>query len=128
MISMTRPSTTSVLSLNHDLGLVQALTPCVDQLVETEYALTETMRQLGHGRIEHLLVRDGIPVVGKDTKMLQYFRGERDPTSLTSLDTKRIRRPHRLHQMLFGKTRQMQAGVLERVEVADGLPVYWTPR
>lgn len=60
-----------------------------------------------------------------DTKILRRVRpGRRD--SLRSATADRAdRRPHEQHQKLLAACRQVGEGTLERIEIADGLPIYW---
>lgn len=96
-----------------------------DHADDDQHRLIRTMRDLCWGRIEHLLIRDGIPRLTQDTKVLRRVRpGRRDAPQLTGAD-QRTRRLHEQHAKLFTACQQVGDGTLERIEVANGLPIFW---
>ena len=84
----------------------------------------QVMRDIGHGRIENLLVRAGAPHISTKTKLLRCFRPDRaggraDSPAIPG-------RNQHLRQLKFlAHCRSVGNGVIEKVEIADGLPVFW---
>jgi hypothetical protein len=89
--------------------------------------LFDVFRDIGHGRAEHLSVTRGTPQITAKTKLFQRFReGRPEPPAKPPLDYSG-RRPHPQHLKFLEHCRLVQDGDIERVEVADGLPMFWSP-
>ena len=84
----------------------------------------QVMRDIGHGRIENLAVRAGAPHLSSKTKLLRCFRPDRMGAPLDRPAAPgRNQHPRQLEFLEHCRT--VGDGVIERVEIADGLPVYW---
>lgn len=84
------------------------------------------IRDIGHGRIEDLGVTRGIPHITPRSKLfLRYRQDHADPPPVPPRDYT-SRKPHPQNVKFLEHCRGMNSGVIERVEVADGLPVHWT--
>lgn len=83
----------------------------------------DAMRDVGWGRIEGALIRSGIPRMTKKTKRLKSFRGNRSDTTDTSCWKHRVL--HAQHHKFFTYCHCVGDGLLPRIEIADGLPIYW---
>jgi hypothetical protein len=83
------------------------------------------MHDLWHGRIEHLPVVGGVPRMVHRTKLLARYRdGCPEPRSRDRPNFLKCR-PHPQHSKLWEDCRKMGEGVICRLEVADGIPIYW---
>ena len=101
--------------------------PAVAQTGNHNPGLLDVMRDLGHGRVEDLLVAGGTPRVTERTKLFRRYRpGRPDPPAAPRVSYVG-RRPHPQHERLLAHCRQVGDGVIGRVEVADGIPVHWSP-
>ena len=84
----------------------------------------QVMRDIGHGRIENLAVRAGVPQLSAQTKLLRCFRLDRMGDPLDPMAAPG--RKHHPRQLEFlAHCRTVGDGVIEKVEVADGLPIHW---
>ena len=90
-----------------------------------EQLVIDAMRDLGWGRIENLPIRGGVPRMTRDTKVLRRVRVGRHDGPRWTTSARRDRKPHQQHQKFLDACRGIGDGVLERIEVADGLPIYW---
>lgn len=90
-----------------------------------EQLLINEMRDLGHGRIEDVPIRNGVPGMNRNTKVMAIRRAGRNETARTLTTMWLHRNPHHQHRTLFAECRRIGTGVLERIEVADGLPIFW---
>ena len=91
-----------------------------------ERLVIDEMYDVGYGRFERVLIRNNVPLITKDTKVLRYFhRGQdRGRSVAPARPNRKLRRQHRKFLLYC---RQIGNGILERVEVCDGLPTYWPP-
>jgi hypothetical protein len=94
-----------------------------EEVIGNEQLFINVMRDLGWGRIENVPVRGGIPKVTKDTKVLRLVRDGRNETALASCW--HHRKLHQQHHNLLADCKRIDDGVLERIEVSDGLPIHW---
>jgi len=97
--------------------------PQKEKVNDHEQLLIDAMRDLGWGRIENVPIRGGIPRMTKDTKVLRLVRVGGSEPALKSCW--HYRKPHQQHQKLFADCKGIGDGGLERIEVSDGLPIYW---
>jgi hypothetical protein len=82
------------------------------------------MRDIGYGRVEDLGVTGGRPHITPATKLFRRIRLDRpDQPPLRADHTNH--RPHAQHEKLLAHCRAIGAGMIRKVEVADGLPVHW---
>ena len=86
--------------------------------------ILEVMRDIGHGRVEDLIVSGGTPQITADTKLFRRVRIDR-PDRAACRDDHRDHRPHPQHEKLLDHCRHIGDGVIAKVEIADGLPVHW---
>ena len=86
------------------------------------------MRQLGFGRIEDLLIEDGLPRINRRTRLLQ--KRKLGPQGLLAPDESASlkhgeHQPHPQHQKFLADCQRMGCGSMRRVEITDGLPIHW---
>src|SRR5687768_9746298 len=85
----------------------------------------DALRELGWGRVEELVVAGGVPVIASGTKLFRRVRPDVVLAAAAAPDLAPNRRPHPRHLELLAYCRSLDGGVIPRVEVADGLPVFW---
>lgn len=86
-------------------------------------SVIDEMRDLGWGRLEHVTIHGGVPRMTKKTKRLKSFRGKHGDTTDTSSWKHRVL--HAQHHKFFTYCHRVGDGLLPRIEIADGLPIYW---
>jgi hypothetical protein len=95
--------------------------------MKAHQVLHNEMRDLWHGRIENLFVVRGLPRITEQTKLFsRYRRGRSDPPRALR-PSYSDRQPHPQHLKLRAHCRNVGDGVIDRIEVADGVPVFWGP-
>jgi hypothetical protein len=113
----------------HPLSASPAMQPATgaSTIGEDARELFDAMRELSHGRMEHVDVTGGVPRLGAKTKLLQLVRRDRKSSSSapTGGGNAPHRQPHGQHPKLLAACRAIGEGVISRIEVADGLPVHW---
>ena len=90
-----------------------------------EQLLIDHMRQLGYGRYEGVPVRNGVARINRDTKVLRPVQYGHEILAHPPKSIWIHRPPHRLHRQLIIACREAVHGLLQRIDVADGLPVHW---
>ena len=94
---------------------------------KTHQALIHEMRLLWHGRIENLFVVHGLPRITEQTKLFSRHRSGRcDPPSAPRPSHSNCK-PHPKHIELLEHCVAVRDGVIDRIEIADGVPVFWGP-
>lgn len=83
------------------------------------------MRELWHGRIEDLLVAAGEPRITRKTKLLARHRGYLCEAPAAGRPAHQNCRPHPQQAKLWEYCRRLGDGVIARIEIADGLPIFW---
>jgi len=102
-------------------GRLRSLHPCQQRLVEL-------MCWIEWGRVEDLLIRSGLPVLGSRERYFRRLRPDqpdapRRPKTSGTVDFK-LRRCQR---QLLECCRRIDHGLIKRIEVSNGLPVFWEP-
>lgn len=100
----------------------------VPKLTAEDVIIIEKMQKLRYGRIENVPIRDGSPVTNDRSRILQSIGMSRTARDHQQKKPWLGRRPHRRHYELIAECRLMVTGVMDWIEVADGLPVSWEPR
>lgn len=91
-----------------------------------ESRILELARALGWGRIERAIITRGLPYADTRSKLLRVYRHGHDEAS-PPISLRPGAKLHSQHQKLLADCRAFQNGVIPRIEVADGLPVFWEP-
>lgn len=95
------------------------------KLTVDDLTVIDRMRRLTFGRIEKLLVRNGHPVIGTDTLVLQLVKDNERRGGAKAALTRRAA-PHARHLAFIEECRTRGYGIVERVDVADGIPINWS--
>ncbi len=92
-------------------------------LSSSEWNLISLMRSVWCGRLSQIPVRDGQPALGppmKVTRLVKLRPGQEPPAPKKVFAREAALRPEVLK--LLTQVRAMKHGVIERLEVCDGLP------
>jgi len=98
------------------------------QLGQDDLRVITVMQILGHGRIENGLVRRGSPVLAGRTRIFQLMKNTKASHRQTPHKPWAARKPHSRHYRFIEACRQVKLGVIEKIDIADGLPMNWKLR
>jgi len=82
------------------------------------------MQRLEHGRIERAYVRRGRPYLSSRTKILKSVGLHKHP-KLNPRKPWVHRKPHRKHKEFITGCRTTGHGIIDKIDVVDGLPFNW---
>lgn len=97
-------------------------------LTKDDLRAIQVMQDLRHGRIENAPIRNGSLVINDRSKIFQTVGKASGNHDRKQKKPWLGRRPHRRHYKWIAACRHIATGVMDWIDVADGLPVSWKLR